>query len=132
MEKSRQVCAVPREGWERGGMLSGPAALPPAALQTTPPCTAYRAPGKGLRGERAADESLDFVHSIAETPALLLPHTSGEREGGRAGWMERGTGRGAGVGLPHSACAGGAGCAGGKSRALLSLVSAGKGLCSVT
>lgn len=37
--------------------------------------------GKGLRGDGAAlrcgegaDESLDFVHSIAETPALLLPH----------------------------------------------------------
>lgn len=72
-------------------------------------------PGKGLGGEGAAlpcgegaGESLDFVHSIAETPALLLPHTSGGREGGRAGWTERGTDRGAGVGLPHSACAGGA------------------------
>lgn len=72
--------------------------------------------GKGLRGEGAAlrcgesaDESLDFVHSIAETPALLLPHTSGERATrGREGGMERGTDRGAEVGLPRSACAGGA------------------------
>lgn len=91
---------VPREGWERGGMHSG---LRAGARSASPGCSAnnpslhtHAEPqGKGLREDGAAlrcgegaDESLDFVHSIAETPALLLPHTSGEqatreREGGR-------------------------------------------------
>lgn len=105
MERSRQVCVcvcVPREGWERvectQDCVQGACSASPGCSANNPSLHIHAGPqGKGLRGERAAlcggegaDESLDFVHSTAETPALLLPHTSGEqatrgREGGRDG-----------------------------------------------
>lgn len=148
MEKSRQVCVCAQGGMGKGRnalgtACGGPAALPSLGCSANNPSlhTHAEPQGKGLRrGEGAAlrcgegaNESLDFVHSTAETPALLFPHTSGEQTTrGREGGMEGGTDRGAEVGLPRSACAGVPGYAGGKSRALLSLANAGKGLCSVT
>lgn len=125
MEKSRQVCVCVcvcpgRDGkgeectrdcaWGTHSSSLGCSANNPSLYTHAEP------QGKGLREEGAAlhcgegaDESLDFVHSIAETPALLFPHTSGEQATtGREGRVEGGTDRGLEVGLPHSACAGGA------------------------
>lgn len=120
MEKSRQVCVCPgREG--KGVECSrdcvrGTHSSSLGCCANNPSLHTHAEPqGKGLRGEGAAlrwgegvDGSLDFVHSIAETPAFLFPHTSGEQATrAREGGMERGTDRGAEVSLPHSACAGG-------------------------
>lgn len=49
MEKSRQVCAVPREGWERGGMLSGLRAGDP---QRFPGCSANNPSLHGMQSAR--------------------------------------------------------------------------------
>lgn len=57
MEKSRQVCAQGGMGKGRnalGTACRGPAALPPAALQTTPPCT--RMQSRKARGSERTEQ----------------------------------------------------------------------------
>lgn len=74
-----------------GTVCRGPAELPSAALQTTPPCTQMQEGREQLSitGWGDADDSPDFIHSTAETPAFPLPRTSGEQaRRGREGWRD--------------------------------------------
>ena len=123
-EKSRQVGAKGGMGKERNalGIVSrGPAAPFPLLLCKQPlPAHVCRAARKGVGGMQqlsvmggggGTDKSLDFAHSVAETPAFPLPRTSGEQAmSRREGWREVHGHRCRGW-LTRGACAGGArGC----------------------